>query len=131
MQNYLSDRALAIKPSATVAANDKAKALAAEGIDIINLTAGQPDFPTPDFAKSAGIAAINENKQATPQLMASLRSNRPSSPNYSATTNSTTAPIKSSSAQVSNKAYLTSLKPFSAPATKQFAWRHIGCPIRQ
>ena len=62
MQNYLSDRALAIKPSATVAANDKAKALAAEGIDIINLTAGQPDFPTPDFAKSAGIAAINENK---------------------------------------------------------------------
>ena len=62
MNNFLSDRAKQIKPSATVAANDKAKALAAKGVDIINLTAGQPDFPTPDFAKNAGIEAIQDNK---------------------------------------------------------------------
>jgi aspartate aminotransferase len=62
MNNYLSARAIQIKPSATVAANDKAKKLKASGIDIINLTAGQPDFHTPDFIKEAGIDAINENK---------------------------------------------------------------------
>ena len=50
-----------MKPSATVAANDKAKKLKSSGIDIINFTAGEPDFPTPAFAKEAGIDAINSN----------------------------------------------------------------------
>ena len=44
MNQYLSDRALQIKPSPTLAANDKAKKLKAAGNDIINLTAGQSDF---------------------------------------------------------------------------------------
>ena len=55
MNSILSERARQIKPSATVAANDKAKKLKAAGKDIINLTAGQPDFNTPEFAKQAGI----------------------------------------------------------------------------
>ena len=61
MNSILSERAQQIKPSATVAANDKAKKLKAAGKDIINLTAGQPDFNTPEFAKQAGIDAINNN----------------------------------------------------------------------
>ena len=61
MNSILSERARQIKPSATVAANDKAKKLKAAGKDIINLTAGQPDFNTPEFAKQAGIDAINNN----------------------------------------------------------------------
>ena len=61
MNSYLSERALKIKPSATVAANDKAKKLKQQGADIINLTAGQPDFHTPDFIKQAAIDAIHAN----------------------------------------------------------------------
>ena len=59
---FLSDRVLSLPPSATVAANDKAKKLAADGADIINLTAGQADFSTPDFIKDAAIKAIQQNK---------------------------------------------------------------------
>ena len=61
MSSLLSQRVINLAPSATVAANDKAKAMKQQGIDIINLTAGQPDFPTPDFIKEAGIQAINNN----------------------------------------------------------------------
>lgn len=61
MNQYLSERALQIKPSPTLAANDKAKKLKAAGNDIINLTAGQSDFQTPEFIKEAGIQAIKDN----------------------------------------------------------------------
>lgn len=59
--SQLSDRVRNMQPSVTVAANDKAKALRQQGIDLINLTAGEPDFDTPDFVKQAGIDAINNN----------------------------------------------------------------------
>ena len=56
----LSDRVQAIKPSATLVITAKAKALKAEGKDIIGLGAGEPDFDTPDHIKQAGIKAIND-----------------------------------------------------------------------
>lgn len=56
----LSQRALALKPSATLAIDAKAKALMAQGIDIINLSAGEPDFDTPSPIKEACIKALNE-----------------------------------------------------------------------
>ena len=56
----LSDRVQAIKPSATLVITAKAKALKAEGKNIIGLGAGEPDFDTPDHIKQAGIHAINE-----------------------------------------------------------------------
>ena len=52
-------RANAVKPSATVTINAKAMQLKAQGIDIINLSVGEPDFDTPDFIKKAAIDAIN------------------------------------------------------------------------
>jgi aspartate aminotransferase len=58
MRDKLAGRMHRIKPSATFAAGAKAKALAAEGRDIIDLTLGEPDFDTPDYIKAAGIAAI-------------------------------------------------------------------------
>ncbi|TVV71526.1 pyridoxal phosphate-dependent aminotransferase [Sphingomonas solaris] len=51
-----------IKPSATLAMTSRVLELQAKGIDVIGLGAGEPDFPTPDFVKEAGIAAINANK---------------------------------------------------------------------
>jgi len=47
-----------IQPSATLAMTDRVIALKREGKDIIGLSAGEPDFDTPDFVKEAGIAAI-------------------------------------------------------------------------
>jgi len=57
----LSNRVLALKPSSTVAVMNKAKALKASGIDVLNFGAGEPDFDTPEPAKRAAIAAINAN----------------------------------------------------------------------
>ncbi|PHQ82487.1 MAG: aspartate aminotransferase [Coxiella sp. (in: Bacteria)] len=57
----LSKRTLRIKPSATMAVNAKALEMKRAGIDIINLSVGEPDFPTPDIIKAAGIKAIEDN----------------------------------------------------------------------
>jgi aspartate/methionine/tyrosine aminotransferase len=47
-----------LKPSATIAVSTLAKKLAAEGRDIVNLSAGEPDFDTPDFISRAAIEGI-------------------------------------------------------------------------
>jgi aspartate aminotransferase len=47
-----------IQPSATLAMSARVTALKAAGVDVIGLSAGEPDFDTPDFVKEAGIAAI-------------------------------------------------------------------------
>lgn len=54
----LARRLQAIKPSATLALNARAKALAAKGEDVVVLAAGEPDFDTPEFVKQAAIDAI-------------------------------------------------------------------------
>jgi aspartate aminotransferase len=51
-----------LKPSATIAVSTLAKKLAAEGRDIINLSAGEPDFDTPAFISHAGIDGIREGR---------------------------------------------------------------------
>ena len=58
----LSETLNKMEPSCTVAINAKAIELRQNGIDVINLSAGQPDFPTPENVKEAGIKAIRENK---------------------------------------------------------------------
>jgi len=57
----LSERLRRLKPSATVAMIQKTKDLQAQGIDIINLSVGEPDFNTPDHVKEAAKKAIDEN----------------------------------------------------------------------
>ncbi|WP_223645476.1 pyridoxal phosphate-dependent aminotransferase [Corallococcus sp. EGB] len=54
----LARRLQAIKPSATLALNARAKALAASGKDVVVLAAGEPDFDTPEFVKQAAIDAL-------------------------------------------------------------------------
>ncbi len=56
----LSERVSKIKPSATLAMDAKAKAMKAEGIDIVNFGVGEPDFDTPEHIKEAAIKAIRD-----------------------------------------------------------------------
>ncbi len=60
--SHLSDAIQRVQPSATIAVTTKAAQLKREGHDVIGLGAGEPDFPTPDHIKAAGIAAIEANK---------------------------------------------------------------------
>ncbi|HWV55237.1 aminotransferase class I/II-fold pyridoxal phosphate-dependent enzyme, partial [Pseudorhodoplanes sp.] len=61
---FLADALARIKPSATIAVTDKARALKAAGRDVIGLGAGEPDFDTPANIKAAGIKAIEGGKAA-------------------------------------------------------------------
>ncbi|RDI96350.1 pyridoxal phosphate-dependent aminotransferase [Meiothermus sp. QL-1] len=71
----LSDRVRALKPSATVAVNAKAMALRRQGVDLIAMTAGEPDFDTPAFVKEAAIRALaaGKTKYAPPAGIPELR----------------------------------------------------------
>lgn len=59
--NPLSDRINNLSTSQTLAMAAKARELKAQGIDIISLSLGEPDFHTPDFIKEAAIQAIHDN----------------------------------------------------------------------
>ena len=59
--NQLSNRLNRLSPSATLAMSQKSSELKAQGIDIINLSVGEPDFNTPDHIKAAAIKAVEEN----------------------------------------------------------------------
>jgi aspartate aminotransferase len=58
----VSLRASSVAPSATLAVDAKAKALQAAGEHVINFTAGEPDFPTPEHIVEAAVAACREPK---------------------------------------------------------------------
>lgn len=58
----LSNRLQNLKTSATFAMSQKSAELTAQGIDVINMSVGEPDFDTPDHIKEAGKKAIDENK---------------------------------------------------------------------
>lgn len=59
--SVISSRLLALSESATLAMSQKSRELQAQGLDIINLSVGEPDFNTPDHIKEAAIKAINDN----------------------------------------------------------------------
>ena len=58
---HLSDRINLISESQTIAMARKSRELKAQGIDIISLSLGEPDFATPEIIKQAAIKAINDN----------------------------------------------------------------------
>ena len=57
----LSDRLTRLAPSATLAMSQKSSEMKAQGIDVINMSVGEPDFNTPDAIKNAAKKAIDEN----------------------------------------------------------------------
>ena len=59
--NTLSDRLNRLAPSATLAMSQRSSELKAQGVDVINMSVGEPDFNTPDHIKAAAIRAVEEN----------------------------------------------------------------------
>ena len=74
----LSKKVSGVERSQTLLLFARAKKMRAEGIDVVSLTAGEPDFPTPAAVKEAGIRAINENftkytaNQGIPELLRAI-----------------------------------------------------------
>ncbi|MDR3077871.1 MAG: pyridoxal phosphate-dependent aminotransferase [Planctomycetota bacterium] len=74
----LSRRARELEPSATLAMNTKAKKLRAEGKDVISLSVGEPDFPTPAHICEAAMKAVEKGPHGytpvagTPELRAAI-----------------------------------------------------------
>jgi aspartate/methionine/tyrosine aminotransferase len=68
VRSRVSRRAAAVAPSATLAIDAKAKALKAEGVDVVGFGAGEPDFPTPAAIVEAAVAASRDprNHRYTP-----------------------------------------------------------------
>lgn len=59
--NKLADRLNKLSPSATLAMSQKSQELKAQGIDVINMSVGEPDFNTPDNIKEAAKKAVDDN----------------------------------------------------------------------
>lgn len=59
--SFVSNRVKNLAPSATLAMSQKSAELKAQGVDVINMSVGEPDFNTPDFVKSGAKKAIDEN----------------------------------------------------------------------
>lgn len=57
----LSDRLNRLAPSATLAMSQKSNEMKAQGVDVINMSVGEPDFNTPEHIKEAGKKAIDDN----------------------------------------------------------------------
>ena len=74
MSTILSNRVQKIKPSATLVVNEKAKQLKAQGVHIVSMGSGEPDFDTPINIQTAAIQAISAGEtrytavDGTPQL---------------------------------------------------------------
>jgi len=115
---HLSARARAIRPSVTIAIDSRAKELRAAGEHVINLSAGEPDFPTPDFIKQAGIAAIEQDfTRYTPA--AGIRELREAiAAKHERTTASATTGTRSWSPAAASTPCSTPSWPSATPATR-------------
>jgi aspartate aminotransferase len=75
----LSEKIASVEESQTLALTRLAAQLKARGVNVVSLTAGEPDFDTPDHVKEAAIRAIRENfthytaNQGIPELVAAIR----------------------------------------------------------
>jgi len=78
MPDFLSDRVQKVKPSATLAVTAKANELKAQGIQIVPMGSGEPDFDTPENVQQAGIDAIKNGQtrytavDGTPELKSAI-----------------------------------------------------------
>lgn len=61
IMNQVSERLAALSPSATLAMSQKSAELKAQGLDVINLSVGEPDFYTPSNVKESAKQAIDDN----------------------------------------------------------------------
>lgn len=57
----ISDRVMSLAASATFAMSQKSSELSAQGVDVVNMSVGEPDFNTPDYVKESAHMAIDQN----------------------------------------------------------------------
>lgn len=57
----ISDRVMRLAASATFAMMQKSNELSAQGVDVVNMSVGEPDFNTPDYVKKAAVEAVEQN----------------------------------------------------------------------
>ena len=57
----ISDRVNRLAASATFAMLQKSNELSAQGVDVVNMSVGEPDFNTPDYVKKAAVEAVEQN----------------------------------------------------------------------
>lgn len=78
-RTHLADRALALTPSATVSLPDKARALKKTGVDVIDLSEGQPNFDTPEPIKKSAKEALDSgmvfyiSSRGLPELLSAIK----------------------------------------------------------
>ena len=60
MSPSFADRVTRVEPSATIAISNLAGELEADGVDVVDLSVGEPDFPTPENVVEAGKQAIDD-----------------------------------------------------------------------
>ncbi|MCK2056323.1 pyridoxal phosphate-dependent aminotransferase [Methylobacterium sp. 37f] len=65
---FLADALSRVKPSATIAMTQKARELKAQGMDVISLSVGEPDFDTPQHIKDAAVEAIRRGETKYPPV---------------------------------------------------------------
>ncbi len=93
MSSILSNRVQKVKPSATMAVSDKAKELKSQGIQIVSMGSGEPDFDTPANIQKAAVKAIGAGEtrytpaDGTPELKKAIceKFKRENGLDYSAT----------------------------------------------
>ena len=68
MNNPISERVRKVKPSATIAISSKAMEMRSAGINVISMSAGEPDFDTPEHIKDAAKAAMDSGKTKYTQV---------------------------------------------------------------
>tara|TARA_Y100000589_G_scaffold43565_1_gene36640 strand:+ start:4056 stop:5261 length:1206 start_codon:yes stop_codon:yes gene_type:complete len=67
-EKHLSNRIIKMEVSATIEMNAKSRALKSQGLNVISLSLGEPDFNTPDLIKDAAIKAIQDNYSKYPPI---------------------------------------------------------------
>jgi len=73
MNNPISERVRKVKPSATIAISSKAMEMRSAGINVISMSAGEPDFDTPQHIKDAAKAAMDNGMTKYTQVDGSPR----------------------------------------------------------
>ena len=104
---FLSAALDRVKPSATIAVTDKARALKAAGRNVIGLGAGEPDFDTPANIKLAAIHAIEAGKTKYTDVGGIPELKEAIAPSFSARTASATSRTRSSSAPAASRCSTT------------------------
>ena len=119
----ISEKCRNIHPSVTLAIDARAKQLRAMGLDVIGFGAGEPDFDTPRYIKSAARDALDAGMtKYTPVKF---------SRSFCATTVWTTSLPTSSFQAARSSACSTRSAPFSTPATRCSCPRPAGSAIRK